>query len=178
MDDVPVAAAGASGATMAAAGTGEVAAGRPSDGSGEPPVATPTVTTAGCVVIRPGKGGDEVLVVWTGDYPDPTLPKGRVEAGESLEQCAVREVREETGYEVRIIDPERVTVEAYDYAPEFSKLIPADMVVDRFSKILETEILLQLSADKDLDMRTSLHYTKLVRSETEEDAGNAYNYYF
>ena len=76
----------------------------------------PTVTTAGCIVLkpgqrRPGQGVEEVLVVWTGDYPDPTLPKGKVEPGESLEQCAVREVLEETGCRVRIIGPEPVVVE-------------------------------------------------------------------
>ncbi len=73
---------------------------------------TSPVISAGCIVLRPGQGGYDVLVVWTGDYPDPTLPKGKVEPGESLEQCAVREVWEETGYTVTIVDPRAVTVEA------------------------------------------------------------------
>ena len=90
----------------------DVPVGRPAGGSNEASTETPVVITAGCIVMRHGQGQDEVLVVWTGDYPDPTLPKGKVESGESPEQCAVREVREETGYAVVITDLRPVTVEA------------------------------------------------------------------
>jgi 8-oxo-dGTP diphosphatase len=52
------------------------------------------VRAAGGVVVRePG----EVLVVHRPAYDDWTLPKGKVEPGESDEACAVREVEEETG---------------------------------------------------------------------------------
>jgi 8-oxo-dGTP pyrophosphatase MutT (NUDIX family) len=33
-----------------------------------------------------------------------TLPKGRIDPGESIEQAALREVNEETGLDVRIVD--------------------------------------------------------------------------
>jgi 8-oxo-dGTP diphosphatase len=55
---------------------------------------------AGCVVLRRGLTEPEVLLIWNKRYPDPTLPKGRVEAGESVLDCALREVLEETGYTV------------------------------------------------------------------------------
>ena len=39
----------------------------------------------------------EVLVVHRPAYDDWTFPKGKVERGETDEDCAVREVEEETG---------------------------------------------------------------------------------
>ena len=61
------------------------------------------VAAAGCVVIRDGCGEPEVLLIYTLKYPDPTMPKGRIENGESLTECAIREVKEETGYNVEIV---------------------------------------------------------------------------
>lgn len=51
------------------------------------------VRAAGGVVAR----GDEVLLVHRPRYDDWTFPKGKAEEGESDEDCAIREVREETG---------------------------------------------------------------------------------
>jgi 8-oxo-dGTP pyrophosphatase MutT (NUDIX family) len=55
------------------------------------------VRAAGGVVVREGRAGDEVLVVHRPRYQDWTFPKGKAEVGESDEQCARREVEEETG---------------------------------------------------------------------------------
>ena len=52
-----------------------------------------TVRAAGGVVARDG----EVLLVHRPKYDDWTFPKGKLDAGESDEQAAVREVEEETG---------------------------------------------------------------------------------
>ena len=52
-----------------------------------------TVRAAGGVVRR----GDEIAVVHRPRYDDWTLPKGKAEPGETDEECAVREVDEETG---------------------------------------------------------------------------------
>ena len=51
------------------------------------------VKAAGGVVLRDGR----IAVVHRPRYDDWSLPKGKVDPGESWEECALREVREETG---------------------------------------------------------------------------------
>ncbi|MDQ3408301.1 MAG: NUDIX hydrolase [Chloroflexota bacterium] len=65
-------------------------------------------TSAGGIVIRTTPGGPEIClgkrrrerdgVTWT-------LPKGTPDAGETTEETALREVTEETGLAVRILEP-------------------------------------------------------------------------
>jgi 8-oxo-dGTP diphosphatase len=56
------------------------------------------VQAAGGVVTRATPDGDlEVLLVHRPRYDDWTLPKGKLERGESHEDAALREVEEETG---------------------------------------------------------------------------------
>ncbi len=64
------------------------------------------VLAAGAVVTRehPTRG-TEVVIIHRKRYDDWSLPKGKVEAGESLPACAVREVQEETGVTVRLGGP-------------------------------------------------------------------------
>lgn len=58
-----------------------------------------TVRAAGGVVVRTLEGGEsEVLTVHRPRYGDWSLPKGKCDPGESDAACALREVREETGY--------------------------------------------------------------------------------
>jgi 8-oxo-dGTP pyrophosphatase MutT (NUDIX family) len=68
-------------------------------GGGSPPV---LVRAAGGVVWRQMPAGVEVVIVHRPAYDDWALPKGKVEAGETDEQAALREVREETGLSCRL----------------------------------------------------------------------------
>ena len=55
------------------------------------------VFAAGGVVVREGEEGMEVALVHRPHYGDWTIPKGKLDAGESFEDAALREVWEETG---------------------------------------------------------------------------------
>jgi 8-oxo-dGTP diphosphatase len=57
------------------------------------------VEAAGGVVARDGR----VLLVHRPRYNDWTLPKGKLDPGESFEDAAVREVEEETGLRARLV---------------------------------------------------------------------------
>ncbi len=55
------------------------------------------VLAAGGLVVREGAGGRRIAVVHRPRYDDWSLPKGKLEPGESFEDAALREVEEETG---------------------------------------------------------------------------------
>ncbi len=58
---------------------------------------TDLVRAAGGVVWRGAPDGHEVLLVHRSRYDDWSLPKGKLDPGETWEQAAIREVFEETG---------------------------------------------------------------------------------
>jgi 8-oxo-dGTP pyrophosphatase MutT (NUDIX family) len=68
----------------------------------DPNVSDPEVRAAGGIVHRQGDDGTEVLVVHRPKYQDWSLPKGKLDLGESPEQAALREVEEETGWRCRL----------------------------------------------------------------------------
>lgn len=66
--------------------------------------AAPDISAAGGVVLRREGGDTRVAVVHRPKYMDWSLPKGKLEKGESFKQAARREVREETGYECEVME--------------------------------------------------------------------------
>jgi 8-oxo-(d)GTP phosphatase len=77
---------------------------RASEGEGYPPEAFANlnpyrkpvkVWAGGGLVLRPGRGEPEVLLIYRRGAWD--LPKGKLDEGETLPACALREVREEVG---------------------------------------------------------------------------------
>jgi 8-oxo-dGTP diphosphatase len=56
------------------------------------------VKAAGGAVVRDGR----VAIVHRPKYDDWTLPKGKLDPGESFEEAALREVEEETGLRCRL----------------------------------------------------------------------------
>jgi 8-oxo-dGTP diphosphatase len=71
-----------------------------------------TKFAAGGVVERVMNGGVCVAVVRRTRYGDWVLPKGKPDGDESVEETALREVREETGCDVRIVG-ERYSIEYF-----------------------------------------------------------------
>jgi 8-oxo-dGTP pyrophosphatase MutT (NUDIX family) len=66
---------------------------------------TARATSAGGVVHRTDDGPREIVLVHRRVPPLWALPKGTPDAGETLEETAVREAREETGLQVEIEQP-------------------------------------------------------------------------
>ncbi len=74
----------------------------PKNAAGQRPA---PVLAAGAVVWRPGAGEPdrpEIVVVHRPRYDDWSLPKGKLNPGETETVTAVREIREETGLHVRL----------------------------------------------------------------------------
>ncbi len=76
------------------------------------------VRAAGAVVTR--KGGD-VLLVHRPKYDDWSFPKGKLDPGEHAVTAAVREVREETGLEIRL--GPALAAQCYDMANGRTKAV-------------------------------------------------------
>lgn len=68
------------------------------------------IYAGGGLVLNPSKA---ILLIFRKGKWD--LPKGKLDEGESLDQCALREVKEETGLQhLRLIEPLLVTYHTYD----------------------------------------------------------------
>jgi len=67
-----------------------------------PPSADHVRAAGGVVWSRPGPEPVRIVVVHRPRYDDWSLPKGKCDPGESDADCALREVREETGLTCRL----------------------------------------------------------------------------
>ena len=63
------------------------------------------VESAGGVIMRSDQGIPEVVLCGRVEAGEWRLPKGTPEPGESRKETAIREVREETGLHVEILEP-------------------------------------------------------------------------
>ena len=59
--------------------------------------------SSGGVVYRQSGSSFDIALIYRTRHDDWSLPKGHIEAGESREQAALREVKEETGLDARIV---------------------------------------------------------------------------
>ena len=66
---------------------------------------SPAVVAAGAVVWKLVDGKVRVLLVHRTQHKDVTIPKGKVDPGETLPHTAVREIAEETGFDVELGAP-------------------------------------------------------------------------
>ncbi len=79
------------------------------------PKPTRRTTSSGAVIVRPD---GRVLLLRRADEEIWCLPKGTVEPGETYEETAVREVREETGLRVKLRRPLREVRYSFYWPPD------------------------------------------------------------
>jgi 8-oxo-(d)GTP phosphatase len=129
------------------------------------------IYAAGAVCWREEKKDLLVALVHRGRYHDWTFPKGKVDAGESLPEAAVREVREETGLKIKLgvplqtisypLDKSKTKVVHYwaarvsDKALSNTKFTP-DEEVTEVLWLPATEAFAKLSYQHDRDLLTEL----------------------
>jgi 8-oxo-dGTP pyrophosphatase MutT (NUDIX family) len=120
---------------------------------------TADVRAAGGVVRRHGPGGPEVAVVHRPRYDDWSFPKGKLDPGESWEDAALREVREEIGVSCRLggeltaasysVPKGRKVVRYWLMEPESGDFAPNDEVDEvRWLPPVEAERLLSYDHDR------------------------------
>jgi 8-oxo-dGTP diphosphatase len=68
-------------------------------------VARAEYSSGGVVYRVVGDNAYEIALVYRKRHDDWSLPKGHIEEGETREQAALREVKEETGLDARIVEP-------------------------------------------------------------------------
>ena len=116
-----------------------------------------------------------LLVAHRPHYDDWSFPKGKLDAGETLEQCAHREVEEETGFScalrapiagVRYVDQKGRLKEVryWHMAIEAGQFIPNDEV-DRIEWMKPTEVDERLSYQRDRDVLAA--FVALASSATD-----------
>jgi 8-oxo-dGTP pyrophosphatase MutT (NUDIX family) len=79
-----------------------------------------TATSAGGIVVRFERGIPQFIAGWRKEVRTWTLPKGTPYEGETTEQTALREVAEETGLEVRIVEP--IDSISYDFSQRGARI--------------------------------------------------------
>lgn len=76
--------------------------------------------SAGGVILR----GKDVCVLYVPDYDEMVFPKGTIENGESPETASIREVLEETGYHVKIVEKlDSITYEFNEEGCHYKKTV-------------------------------------------------------
>ena len=71
------------------------------------------ILAAGGIVIDESSDSRRVLLVHRPRYDDWSFPKGKLDPGETIEEAALREVKEETGLTCRIV--RKLAVRRYRY---------------------------------------------------------------
>lgn len=133
-------------------------------------VANRVVYAAGAVLWRPGKAAVEIAVVHRPRYNDWSLPKGKVDPGETEPVTAVREVLEETGQRAHL--GRRLGVVSYpiDRGVKKVRYWAARSIDGQFTAGAEVDELTWLPVPEALKRLKYAHDRKIVRRFTKYPA--------
>ena len=129
------------------------------------PDGKPDISAAGGVLLR--RDDDRrtrVAVIHRPKYMDWSLPKGKLEKGEGFEEAALREVREETGFQCQLVE-ELPSVSYLDRKAR-SKLVRYWLMIPgegKFSPHEEVDELRWLTGREAQNLLTYDHDRELVR---------------
>ena len=70
------------------------------------------VIKAGCILVN--KENNMIGLIYRDNYNDYSFPKGHLEVGETIPECAIRETNEETKRSCEIIDEENAILDIYE----------------------------------------------------------------
>jgi 8-oxo-dGTP pyrophosphatase MutT (NUDIX family)/phosphohistidine phosphatase SixA len=122
------------------------------------------VKAAGAVLWRSGPAGNEIAVVHRPHYDDWSLPKGKLDPGETAPVAAVRELTEETGYNAVLgsflttveysVNGSPKTVDYFTAKPVSGEFAPNEEVDElRWLPVPEARSLLTYEGDRDVCSR-------------------------
>ena len=69
------------------------------------------VKKAGCILIN--RKDNTIALVYRKKYNDYSFPKGHLEEGETIEECALRETAEETKHVARFLEKDPIHISKY-----------------------------------------------------------------
>jgi 8-oxo-dGTP pyrophosphatase MutT (NUDIX family) len=116
-----------------------------------------TIEAAGGVLWRQRGDEREFAVIHRPKYDDWTLPKGKLDPGESHEQAAVREVAEETGFSAELGPDLGETVYKHNARPKRVRYWGMRALAGRFQANSEVDDVRWLPLD---DARNILTYSR------------------
>jgi 8-oxo-dGTP diphosphatase len=125
------------------------------------------IKAAGGVVVRERDGVKQIAVIHRPRHRDWSLPKGKLDKGESFEEAAVREVEEETGLRCELGRELRPVT--YNDRRGRSKVVrywlmtPLDKAKAKFKPNSEVDELRWLELDDATDLLDYEHDRELVR---------------
>ncbi|MGB7357219.1 MAG: bifunctional NUDIX hydrolase/histidine phosphatase family protein [Mycobacterium sp.] len=123
------------------------------------------ILAAGAVLWRPRDGAatPEVAIIHRPRYDDWSLPKGKVDSGETEPVTAVREIEEETGFRAHL--GRRLTTVTYPFDPGSKKVRywAGRCVSGQFSVNDEVDELTWLPVDQAMKALTYAHDRKVLR---------------
>lgn len=124
---------------------------------------SPTIA-AGALVWRESSGTIEVCLVHRPRRGDWTIPKGKLENGESILGCAVREVAEETGQHITLGLPLPSTHYVVDGRPKTVHYWAAEAEPQRLDRAADDEVdeVRFVPADLAADLATYEHDQRLI----------------